>query len=324
MSPNQQALVSVVIPAHNEATAIPDLLQEVFTTLETEDVVPQVIVVDDGSSDATAEVIMELRESNPRLELVRLSRNFGHQAALLAGLRHATGDVVICMDGDGQHPPDVLPRFLDAWRDGAEVVHSIRRDPATTPRPKRLTSSMFYSMFRKLSGLQLEEGMADFRLLSRRALDATLHAVGSRPFFRGTAVWIGFAQATVSYEARERAGGSSSYSITKMARLARDGVVGFSARPLWIISAIGVGASLAAFTTAVYAIVVGLASDQAVPGWASTVGALALLQGLSFALLGTFGVYLGAIFVEVQGRPTYIVADVNGESFDHRHLPEGE
>lgn len=308
----RQATVALVIPAHNEAESLRGLLVDVLQTLDECEVDPAVFVVDDGSTDQTARVVIEARAADPRVHLIQLSRNFGHQAALTAGLRAAPGEAVICMDGDGQHPAPVLPELVERWQAGADVVHAVRTDSPDVGRTKRLTGRIFYRTFRGLTGLDLRDGMADFRLLSRRALDASLAVVGQRPFFRGAAVWIGFAQATVPYEACDRAAGSSSYSLRKMARFAGDGIVGFSARPLWLLSLIGLAGSLAAFLIASYAIVVGLVSEQAVPGWASILGFVALLLGLVFVLLGAFGLYIAAIFAEVLKRPTFIIDAVDG------------
>lgn len=308
----RQATVAVVIPAHNEAESLPGLIADVLQTLDECEIYPIVFVVDDGSTDPTARAVIEARAADSRIHLIQLSRNFGHQAALTAGLRAAPGEAVICMDGDGQHPARILPELIERWQAGADVVHAVRTDSPDVGRTKRLTSRVFYRTFRGLTGLNLRDGMADFRLLSRRALDASLAVVGQRPFFRGAAVWIGFAQATVPYQACDRVEGSSSYSLRKMARFAGDGIVGFSARPLWLLSLVGLAGSLAAFLIASYAIVVGLVSEQAVPGWASILGFLALLLGLVFVLLGVLGLYIAAIFAEVLQRPTFIMDTVDG------------
>ncbi|MFQ5557555.1 MAG: glycosyltransferase family 2 protein [Acidimicrobiales bacterium] len=305
--------VSVVIPAFNESGAISDLSLEVIRVLEDIDAEPEIVVVDDGSTDDTSGVVMALRSTDPRVHLVRLSRNFGHQAALAAGLRQATGDAVVSMDGDGQHPPATVATMVQAWRAGSEVVNTRRIDSDDAGFLKRRSARIFYRLFRWLSGLQLEDGMADFRLMSRPALEAALASMRTRPFIRGVAVWIGFEQSVVSYRAQDRRSGASSFSPRAMFALARDGIVGFSARPLWIISTLGFAASMVAFAIASYAIIVGLVSDQAVPGWASTVGFISILQGLGFILLGVIGVYLGAIFSEVLDRPTYIVSTVDGD-----------
>ncbi len=319
--------VAVVMAAMNEAAALPVLISQVLESLEAADVRPAVYVVDDGSTDRTADVVLQIRESDPRVHLVGLSRNFGHQAALLAGLHTAQGDAVICMDADGQHPAEVLPELIQRWRAGADVVHTVRSDPPGLGWFKRITASIFYRAFRWLSGLPLENGMADFRLLDRGALDATLRVAGNRPFFRGSAVWIGYSVETVPYVAGERVGGESSFSLRAMTQLARDGVVGFSARPLWIISGLGMAASFVAFLIAFYAVAIGLVSSRAVPGWASTIGFLAVLQGLTFALLGVFGVYLGAVFAEVLDRPPYLIRGVDEQLLpggrEHRHRAVG-
>jgi dolichol-phosphate mannosyltransferase len=174
-------------------------------------------------------------------------------------------------------------------------------------RSKGITSRAFYRMFRSLSGLDVAPGMADFRLLSAQARNALLAASGSRPFLRGSAVWIGFEQRTVPYEAGNRWSGSSSYTLRRMVKLARDGIVGFSVRPLWILSVVGVAASALAFLVSAQAIVFGIFSDAVVPGWASTVAYLTMLQGLMFLLLGGISVYLGAVYAEVLDRPVYLV-----------------
>ncbi len=299
--------VDIVIAAHNEASSLPRLLPQVLAVAERCGVAPHIYVVDDGSVDDTSTVVERLSTVDGRIELVRLSRNFGHQAALAAGLNLSSADAVISMDGDGQHPPEVIEELIASWREGGDVVHTLRTDSADVSRSKRITSRVFYRMFRSLSDLDVEPGMADFRLLSAQARSALLAASGSRPFLRGSAVWIGFEQRMVPYEAGTRWSGSSSYTLRRMLRLARDGIVGFSVRPLWILSAAGVAASALAFLLSAQAIVFGIFSDGVVPGWASTVAYLTMLQGLMFLLLGGISVYLGAVYAEVLDRPTYLV-----------------
>ena len=299
--------VDFVIAAHNEAGSLPLLLPKVLAAAERCEVAPHIYVVDDGSVDDTLAVAERLAAVDGRIELVRLSRNFGHQAALLAGLSLSTADAVITMDGDGQHPPEVIEELITSWNEGGDVVHTLRTDSADVSNSKRITSRAFYRMFRSLSGLDVQPGMADFRLLSAQARDALLAASGSRPFIRGAAVWIGFEQRMVPYEAGERWSGSSSYTLRRMLELARDGVVGFSVRPLWILSVAGVAASALAFLLSGYAIARGIFSAGVVPGWASTVAYLTMLQGLMFLLLGGISVYVGAVYAEVLDRPTYLV-----------------
>ena len=299
--------VSVVIPAHNEADALPDLIDAILHSLESVNVNPTVIVVDDGSTDRTAQYVLQHRAADTRVHLIRLSRNFGHQPALLAGLRSAPGDAVICMDGDGQHPPSVLPELVEAWRAGANVVNTLREDSHDVGALKRITSRLFYRCFAFFTGLRLERGMADFRLFDRSALTALLSAEGKRPFIRGTAIWIGFDQATIRYRADPRRTGESSYSLRSMWELARDGIIGFSSRPLWMIGGAGFACSLLAFAFALYGVVVGLVSESAVPGWASTVAIFSGLQCLLFLSLGMLNLYVAALSAQTGPQPEYIV-----------------
>jgi polyisoprenyl-phosphate glycosyltransferase len=316
-----QPLVSVVIPARDEQEAVAWLVPAVLRALAESGSRAEAIVVDDGSSDGTAAGVSRMSVGDPRIRLVRLSRNFGHQAALVAGMSVATGDAVITMDGDGQHPPEVLPMLVAEWLAGADVVHTIREDSADVGRFKRLTSRGFYRVFRALSGLELREGMADFRLLDRQACRAVLDVVWSRPFVRGAAVWVGFAEAAVPYRASDRTAGQSSYSVKAMLRLARDGVVGFSARPLYLASAFGLAASVLAFLIAGYAVVVGLLAEQAAPGWASSIVFMAVLNGLLFIVLGMLSVYVAAVHDQVSGRPTYVVTAPRGAGA--KKVPDG-
>ena len=299
--------VDIVIAAHNEANSLPRLLPQVLAIADRCGVASHIYVVDDGSIDDTSTVVERLATVDGRIELVRLSRNFGHQAALLAGLNLSTADAVITMDGDGQHPAEVIEKLIASWDEGGDVVHTLRTDSADVGRSKRITSRAFYRMFRSLSGLDLQPGMADFRLLSAQARNALLAACGTQPFVRGAAVWIGFEQRMVPYEAGTRWGGTRSYTLRRMLTLARDGIVGFSVRPLWILSAVGAAASAIAFLVSAQAIVFGIFSNGVVPGWASTVAYLTMLQGLMFLLLGGISVYVGAVYAEVLDRPTYLV-----------------
>jgi polyisoprenyl-phosphate glycosyltransferase len=300
--------VSVVVPVKDEELTVGWLVPEIVHVLEAAGVQPEVIVVDDGSTDGTAGAVEDLAAADGRVRLLRLSRNFGHQAALVAGMTAATGDAIVTMDGDGQHPPAVLRQLVREWERGADVVHTVREDSHDVSAFKRATSRGFYRLFRALSGLALREGMADFRLLDRRACRAVLDVVGAKPFVRGAAVWVGFHEASVSYRAADRTAGRSSYTLASMLRLARDGVVGFSARPLYLLSGFGLAASVLAFVIAGYAIVVGLLAEQAAPGWASSIVFMAVLNALLFVVLGMLSVYIAAIYDQVSGRPPYIVA----------------
>jgi len=300
-------LVSIVLPAYNEEQSIPALVEDIFASLETSKIEVLILVVNDGSTDQTHQVVEGLQRKDPRIHLIDLSRNFGHQAALLAGLSVAPGEAVICMDADGQHPPKVLPELLAEWRSGAQIVNTVRKDSADVGRVKRVLSRTFYRLFQILTGLKLHIGMADFRLLDRAALTAILQSESRRPFLRGTSLWVGFRQALVHYEAEKRRGGASSYSAGEMLNLARNGITGFSSRPLWIMGAAGLLASVLSFAFASYAVVIGLVSNRAVSGWASTVAIVSALHCLLFLMLGVVSVYMTSLLTETRAQPTYII-----------------
>jgi dolichol-phosphate mannosyltransferase len=300
--------LSVVVPVHEEQENVPRLLEALQAVLPGLDMGFEVIVVDDGSRDATFETLLAQKQALPWLSVIQLSRNFGHQAALLAGMRAARGDAVITMDGDMQHPPELIPDLVARWRDGYEVVHTRRLDEESDRGLlKGLTSDAFYGVLRWNSHLDIEPGMADFRLLDRRALEPLLATTESALFFRGLALWIGFRQTSVDYVPRARTSGRSSYTWGRMLRFARDGILSFSARPLYWAFAFGLAVAVLSTAYGVYAVYVHFAYETAIPGWASLAVLTSFLFGLLFILLGLIGAYLGAIHTELKGRPRYIV-----------------
>lgn len=312
--------LSVVVPAHNEEENVSRLLEALRDVLASLDMAFEVIVVDDGSSDATFETLVALQPGFPWLSVIQLSRNFGHQAALLAGMRAARGDAVITMDGDLQHPPELIPELVARWREGYEVVHTRRLDDKSQRGLlKGVASDAFYGVLRWNSRLDIEPGMADFRLVDRRALDPLLATSESSLFFRGLALWIGFRQTSVDYVPRQRQGGRSSYTWSRMFRFARDGMVSFSARPLYWAFAFGVTVAALSIAYGVYAVYVRFAYATSVPGWASLAVLTSFLFGLLFILLGLIGAYLGAIHTELKGRPRYIV-----RRYEPRRSDDGE
>ena len=299
--------VCVVLPAYNEGSSVIGLVSEVLTVLESCEVKPCVCVVDDGSSDGTIDQLVALRQTEPRLVVVQLSRNFGHQAALLAGLANVSADAVIMMDADGQHPATALPAMIKSWRDGFDVVNTIPEAVRGKGSGRRVSGRLFYWIFRFLSGLPVHEGTSDFRLLSRRAHEATLGAAGKRPFLRGTTAWIGLDQSCVSYVANERSHGATTYTFGRLLRLARDGIVGFSNRPLLIVAMLGTAWSIVVGSYAAVSIVLELSSGRDVPGWASMVAIISTMQGLLFVMVGLLGAYIGSLHNEVADRPSYVI-----------------
>ena len=306
-------LVSVVVPAFNEAQNIPLLYRRVAEVL-TQAVSRnwELIFADDGSRDATWSVICALAGDDPKVRGVRLSRNFGHQYALLAGLEAAGGDAVIMMDCDLQHPVEMVPMLLERWRSGFKVVKTMRQDSCEIGWFKRWTSRGFYRLFSVLSGVNLQPGLADFRLLDRRALDELLRLREEGLFLRGLTEWIGFPSCVIPYQAGQRACGQSQYSVKKMVRLAWNGVSSFSITPLRIGILIGLIGSLVSLLSMLYAFFGKIFGRGLVPGWASTLMVISLLFFLLFVYLGVLGEYIGRIIVEVRQRPRFIVCETKG------------
>jgi glycosyltransferase involved in cell wall biosynthesis len=276
------------------------------------------VVVDDGSTNGTWSRIAALGNSDARVRGVRLSRNFGHQNALLAGLAAARGRAVISMDADLQHPPAVVRELVGKWQEGFQVVHAIRNDPSTQPVFKRLSSRLHYRVLSYLSGVEIQAGAVDFRLLDRQVLDEILKFKEEGLFLRGIAHWVGYATTSVSYVCCERHAGTSSYGFRKMLSLAWHGISSFSLVPLRIAVFIGLFSSTLAFVGVGYAII-GWWLDRfhAVPGWASSVAIMSFLFGVLFMFLAVLAEYVGRIIIEVRGRPRFLVRETT------RPIPEG-
>jgi dolichol-phosphate mannosyltransferase len=306
-------VLSVVVPAFNEAPNIPLLHRRLA------EVLPQavasnweLIFADDGSRDDSWAVIAALAGEHANVKGVRLSRNFGHQYALLAGLEAAEGDAVVTMDGDLQHPVELIPAMLERWRAGFKVVKTLRQDDCQLGRFKRWTSRAFYRLFSALSGVELQPGLADFRLLDRQALNELLHLREEGLFLRGLTEWIGFPSCVLPYQAGPRACGESQYNLRKMIRLAWNGVSSFSITPLRIGIVIGLIGSLVSLLGVFYAFFGKIFGRGLVPGWASTLMVISLLFFLLFVYLGVLGEYIGRIIIEVRRRPRFIVSETKG------------
>jgi dolichol-phosphate mannosyltransferase len=304
--------VSIVVPGCNEEGNIHQLYVELMKVLSALNMSWEIIFSDDGSTDRTWQEVVALYRNDARVKGVRLSKNFGHQYALFAGLSQSTGDAVITMDADLQHPPDIIPKLVDEWRKGNKIVHTIRLDPENISLVKKSASKLFYKIFSLLSGVPLESGMADFRLLDRQVVDSVLQLREEGLFLRGIVQWVGYSNSTVSFQCQDRFSGTSKYTLKKMVKFAFDGITSFSLIPLRISIYIGVITSLVAFGEMSYAILIRIFTDTAVPGWASAVGILSFLFGILFILLGVIGDYIGRILVEVRSRPRYLISEQVG------------
>jgi glycosyltransferase involved in cell wall biosynthesis len=303
---NEGACVSLVVPCFNESeniVALYGLLQPVLAHFSRY----ELLFVDDGSTDRTAEKIRALKTNDPNIRLLQLSRNFGHQAALKAGLDHSTGDCVISLDADLQHPPAVIPELVKKWQEGFEVVLTQREEDPNLSWAKRTTSRLFYRLAQKLSSVTIHPGSADFRLLDRSVVDVLKGLDESYLFLRGLVSWVGFRQTSVSYKANERFSGTSNYTYRKMFSLALSGITSFSIRPLQLSIFLGLLIASLAGIYGLYVIYIFAFTDEAVTGWASTTASVLFIGGVQLVMLGILGEYVGKGFMEGKRRPTYII-----------------
>ncbi len=312
MADNQECELSVIIPVFNEVDNITELCSEVAGVLDSLTSSWEIIIVDDGSNDGSWSLIENEYMADKRVRGLRLACNFGHQFALLAGMRHAGGKAVITMDGDFQHPPVLIAAMVQYWRDGYEIVQAKRKDNPATPLFKRLSSKWFYVLFSLLSGVRMKPGLADFRLLNRCCLKRLLQLGDSGLFWRGIVQLTGCKSCLIDYDAPARRHGRSKYSLLKMTNLAWTAITSFSIIPLRLAVVIGGLTSLMAFGELLYVLYVRLLTNAAVPGWASALSVISFLFGVLFILLGIVGEYVGRILVEVRGRPRYILSDALG------------
>ena len=297
-------LVSVVVPAFNESGNVEVLAQAVEAALRNQDY--ELIFVDDGSDDDTFERIVALARRNPKICGLSLSRNFGHQCALTAGLLYASGNVVITMDADMQHPPSLIPTLIERWLDGANIVHARCIDSPDLGFVKRVTSALFYRVFTLLCGVPIESGMADFRLLDRMVVAQLGTMQQGQPFHRAMFAWMGFQSAVVPFVVQKRHSGQSKYTLGKMLRLAANGIFSFSTIPLRIGLGLGIVTATLSFLELLYVFIAWL-QGRTVPGWASTVGVLAFLFGVLFVILGIQGQYMIRLYERAIARPPFIV-----------------
>ena len=301
--------ISIVIAAFDEAQALPGMHARLTRVLDDLGMPAQVIYVDDGSRDATWRVLCELASNDPRVQLLRLSRNFGKELALTAGLDRADGDAVLVLDADGQDPPELLPAFIAKWREGFDVVYGRRSSRSGESWLKRTTASSFYRVMNRLSPTDIPANTGDFRLMSRRVVEALRGLRERQRFMKGLFAWVGYPQVAIDYQREPRIAGRSKFNYWRLWNFALEGITGFSTAPLRVATYFGLGTSLLAFGYGAWVIVRTLVRGDPVPGWPSMMAVMLFLGGVQLMALGVIGEYLGRLYLEVKQRPLYLVQE---------------
>ena len=305
--------VVVVVPFLNEAESLPLLYERLCVALAKEPEAFEVLFVDDGSTDASAAWVAGRAAQDSRVKLLRLSRNFGHQLAITAGMDHAVGDAVVIMDADLQDPPEVVPELLRRWREGHEIVYAVRTSRGGEPWHKRLLAATFYKTFRRMASVDVPLDAGDFRLVDRKVIEALKQVRELHRFVRGLTCWVGFSQSAVHYERAPRHAGVTKYPVWKSMRLAWDAITSFSSTPLRWMTGIGLLVSLAGLLQAIRVVVDRLLYPGSMErGWASLVAITLFLGGVQLVSLGLIGQYVGRIFEETKKRPLYFVKEKLG------------
>jgi dolichol-phosphate mannosyltransferase len=303
---------SFVLPIFNEQAVLPLLFHRLDGVIARLDGPAEVILVDDGSTDCSSIVIEARAKTDPRYRFVGLSRNFGQQIAMTAGLDVASGDAVILMDADLQDPPELIGQMIDKWREGYEVVYARRRTRAGETRFKLATAALFYRLMKKFSSVDIPQNVGDFRLIDRKVLNVFRTMREQDRFVRGMFAWVGFKQIAIEFDREERAAGQTKWPFRRLLRLAISGLVGFSDVPLRFALWLGMSVSALSILFGFYVIVYRMLTNDFVPGWASTIVIVAFLGGANMMLTGILGLYVGRIHNEVKRRPLYIVGRTAG------------
>jgi glycosyltransferase involved in cell wall biosynthesis len=304
--------ISIVVPMYNEAANVASFFGRLLSTLDQLGLDYEVVCVDDGSIDGTRELLLAARAESPRIKIVGLSRNFGKEVALTAGLRYAAGAAVVPIDADLQHPPELIPALVDKWREGFDVVYAVRRTRAADTPFRRLSARMFYRIFDLLSDVSMPRDAGDFRLLDRRVVDVINTMPERSRFMKGIFAWVGFRQVGVQFDPDERFIGKSKWRLGRLFHYAADALTAFSNFPLIAWGYIGAVIAFASLAAGAFFIVRTLILGVDVPGYASLIVAVLFFGGMQLLTLGIIGSYLGRVFEEVKRRPLYVVAETWG------------
>lgn len=310
---NMRKKISIVIPSYNELSNIDKLVNTLNSVVSKLDYDFKIVMVDDGSNDGTILKLKELATQQDNFYFVELSRNFGHQNALKAGVdcTKVNSDAIISMDGDLQHPPELIPELIKKWEEGNDIVYTIRAEDQSLSYFKNKTSKLFYGLMNKLSEIKFEPGTADFRLIDKRVAEVFSDFSENELFIRGIINWVGFTQFAIHYKPHPRFSGKSKYTISKMIRFAVQGITSFSIRPLYFAVFLGLGLSV--FSVLFFSIYVGysLYFGHPISGWASVITAIVFFGCLNLIVLGIIGIYIGKLFMQSKGRPNYLIKNTN-------------
>ncbi len=302
--------LTVIVPAYNEALAITQTVENIAHTLSALSSVWDIVVVDDGSRDETSNIVKQLSPTH-NTTLVRFSRNFGKEYAITAGLSYATGDIVICMDADGQHSASLLVEMLNKWREGYDMVYAVRQDREVESKFKKWGAKFFYKLMSASGKIEIPKDAGDFRLMDRVVVDALCALPERNRFMKGIYAWVGYRSIGIPYTPLPRTHGESAFSRLKLMSLAWTGITSFSSLPLRFASAVGVVLALLSFTYGIVVVIDKLFFNESVPGWPTVVASMMFLSGVQLLFIGILGEYLARIYDEVKGRPPYIVAEVS-------------
>lgn len=301
--------LSMVIPMYYEEEVVNECytrLEKVLNGLENYDY--EIIFVNDGSKDKTLELLTEIANKNEKVKILSFSRNFGHQAAVTAGLRHVTGDAILIIDADLQDPPELIPDMLKLWEDGNEVIYGERRSREGESKFKLFTASMFYKTLNALSDVEIPKNTGDFRLVDRKVVDTVNAMPEHNKFLRGLFSWVGYKQYAFKYERKERFAGETKYPLKKMLKLATDGIIGFSTKPLKLLGGLGIISIFISFIILVYALLSFIFSWNCLTeGWTSLMVAITFFAGVQLLSVWILSEYIGRIYDETKKRPEYII-----------------
>jgi dolichol-phosphate mannosyltransferase len=299
--------ISIIIPAYNEERNVHPLHDKISDVLTNIDCSYEIIFINDGSTDETENSILDIIQSDKNVKLISFSRNFGHMAALIAGYQFCKGDAAITIDCDLQHPPELIIELLNTWKNGYDIVNTIRKDISRKDFFKKITSKYYYKLFSWVSGFPLEAGSADYRLVSRKVINEFNVLEEQEVFFRGMVHWFGFKSISVSYIANPRYSGATKYNLKKMLQLATNGITSFSIKPLQMVTLMGFLVSGLTFIYMIYTMYYALFLKETVSGWTSLMLSVLFLGGIQLISIGVLGEYIGKIFMETKNRPRFII-----------------